>query len=63
MKHSLMMLGCCVLPFLLIFFLPALGVNSNVTLVIFVVLMVGCHLFMGHGGHGKENNEQHDKHH
>jgi hypothetical protein len=28
-----------------------------------VVLMVGCHLFMGHGGYGKENNEQYDDHH
>ena len=62
MKHALMMLGGCVLPFLLIFILPALGVSSGVTLVIFIVLMLSCHLFMGHGDHGKENNEQNDKH-
>ena len=48
-----MMLIGCVLPFLLIFILPALGVSNNVTLVLFMVLMLGCHLFMGHASHGK----------
>lgn len=51
MKHTLMMLGGCVLPFLLIFILPALGVSTGVTMAVFIVAMVGCHLFMGHGGH------------
>ncbi len=58
MKHALKMLGGCVIPFLLIFILPALGVSTGVTLAIFVVLMLGCHLFMGHGDHGKDNHEQ-----
>ena len=56
------MLGGCVLPFLLIFILPAFGVSSGVTTVVFIVLMLGCHLFMGHGDHGKDNHEQ-PKHH
>jgi hypothetical protein len=62
MKHALMMLGGCVLPFLLVFILPAFGVSSGVTTVVFIVLMLGYHLFMGHGGHGKEDHEPHDKH-
>jgi hypothetical protein len=62
MKHALMMLGGCVLPFLLVFILPAFGVSSGVTTFVFIVLMLGCHLFMGHGGHGKENHESNDKH-
>ena len=53
----------CVLPFLLIFILPALGVSNDVMLVIFIVLMLGCHLFMGHASHGKEHNEQRHKDH
>lgn len=63
MKHLLMMLIGCILPFLLIFILPALGVSNDVALVIFVLLMLGCHLFMGHGGHKKENHEHHDNRH
>lgn len=62
-KHALMMLGGCVLPLLLIFILPAFGVSSSVTMIIFVALILGCHLFMGHGCHGKENNDPHIKHH
>ena len=34
MKHAIMMLIGCVLPFLLIFILPALGVSNDVMLVI-----------------------------
>jgi hypothetical protein len=63
MKHVIMMLIGCVLPFLLIFILPALGVSNDVMLVIFIVLMLGCHLFMGHAGYGKEHHEQRNKHH
>jgi hypothetical protein len=32
-------------------------VNGNVALALAFVLMIGCHLFMGHGSHGKEKNE------
>ena len=59
MKHVIMMIIGCVLPFLLIFILPAFGVSNNVILVIFIVLMLGCHLFMGRGGHRKVDHEQH----
>ncbi len=60
MKHTLMMLGGCVLPFLLIFILPALGVSTGVTMAVFIVLMLGCHLFMGHGGHEGHATETHE---
>ena len=62
MKDGLKMVGGCVLAFLAVFLLPALGASNGLTLTIFVVLMIGCHLFMGHGEHRKENNEQHNKH-
>ncbi|MBA2434492.1 MAG: DUF2933 domain-containing protein [Chthoniobacterales bacterium] len=62
MKSGLKMVGGCVLAFLAVFLLPALGASNNVTLIIFAVLMIGCHLFMGHGGHGKDDNEPPDKH-
>jgi len=62
MKHVIMMLIGCVLPFLLIFILPALGVSNDVMLIIFIVLMLGCHLFMGHASHGEEPHEQRNKH-
>ena len=62
MKDALKMVGGCVLAFLAVFLLPALGASNGLTLTIFVVLMIGCHLFMGHHGHRKEDNEQHNKH-
>lgn len=54
MKHALQMLIGCGLAFFLAFLLPALGVSGNISLLIFFLLMIGCHLFMGHGGHGEE---------
>ncbi|MEO8043873.1 MAG: hypothetical protein ABI674_03120 [Spartobacteria bacterium] len=62
MKDALKMVGGCVLAFLAVFLLPALGASNGVTLTIFVVLMIGCHFFMGHGGHRKEDDEQPNKH-
>lgn len=46
------------LPQLLIFLLPAFGVSNDITLVIFIVLMFGCHLFMP-GHHHRGNNNEH----
>jgi hypothetical protein len=57
MKHALGMVIGCGLAFLAVFLLPALGVSGNVALVISLGLMVGCHLFMGHGTHEKEKDE------
>ena len=47
---------------LLIFVLPAFGVGEGVTLTIFMVLMLGCHLLMMRthiGGHSDEDDSQH----
>lgn len=65
MSHSLKMLAGCVVPLLLIFLLPVLGVSGDATFVVFFVLMFACHLFMmgghndGHGHHGSHPDEEH----
>jgi len=45
MKHLWMIIGC-ILPLLLIFLAPALGLSSNTSLFIFIVIMFACHLLM-----------------
>ena len=63
MKHALLMSIGCLVPLLLIFILPALGVSNEVALVIGVVLMIGCHFFMiGHHEPGKESDEHGHRH-
>lgn len=57
MSHPLKMLAGCLLPFLLIFFLPLLGISEGATLLIAMALMFACHLFMMRGHHF------HDGHH
>lgn len=59
-KHTIIMLVGCLLPLLLIFILPLFGIDSGVTLWIFIILMFGCHLLMM-GGHGKVGHNDHDK--
>ena len=59
-NHALWMLIGCVLPLLLIFILPALGVSSGLTFFIFIILMFGCHLLMM-GGHHKKHEEHEEK--
>ena len=43
-----MLLGCMV-PMLLIFVLPMFGVSKGVTLTVFIMLMLGCHLLVMRG--------------
>lgn len=52
MKHLWMIIGC-ILPLLLIFLAPALGLSSQVSMFIFIVFMFACHLLMPmlHGSH------------
>lgn len=40
-----MLLGCMI-PIAMIFVLPLLGVSEGVTLAVFLVLMLGCHLLI-----------------
>lgn len=61
-KHTIWMIIGCGLPLLLIFLAPALGINSNISLFIFIIAMFACHLMMPHHGghehnHKKENSE------
>ena len=58
MKHFLHMLIGCGLPMLLIFVLPLFGVSEGVTLTIFIVLMLGCHLMMMRGHMGDHSDHQ-----
>lgn len=69
-NHALMMLIGCGLPMLLLFILPGFGVSRETTVIIFMVLMMGCHLMhfkhMGHDEHcdddqTKEGGE-HERH-
>lgn len=58
MKHTLLHLLGCLLPLLVIFLLPLFGVDSGVSLFLFIVLMFGCHLFMMRGhGHSDDSND------
>ena len=47
-NHIIHMLIGCAPPLLFIFLLPAFGVSSTLTMIIFIILMLGCHLLMGH---------------
>ncbi|MET4081782.1 Flp pilus assembly protein TadB [Pedobacter sp. UYP30] len=58
-KHTLWMIIGCGLPLLLIFFAPALGLGSGVSLFIFIALMFACHLLMPM--HHHEDHEDVDK--
>lgn len=63
-NHGLWMLIGCVLPLMLIFLLPLFGVSEGIALVIFLILMLGCHLtmFFGHGGDGSHaHNRDNEK--
>lgn len=52
-RHGLHMLIGCGLPLILLLVLPRFGVSNNVTLILAIALMIGCHLFMGMGHKGK----------
>jgi len=65
--HFVWLLIGCALPLSLIFLLPAIGVGDTVTLVLFIVLMFGCHRFMGHHHHAGSSDDDegtggHDHH-
>ena len=47
-NYIIRMLIGCVLPLLLIFLLPVFGVSSTLPMTILIILMLGCHLLMGH---------------
>ena len=60
-NHTLWMIIGCVVPMLLIFILPTLGVSNEVAFLIFIILMFGCHfLMLGHHHGGEDHDEKHD---
>lgn len=67
MKKHILMLLACVLPLLLIFLLPSIGVGTSG--LSFLLLLVGCfvvHLFMmrrfGNNGNQDKEDGTHDVH-
>ena len=48
-RHGLWMVVGCVLPLLVIFLLPIVGVRGNGATFIFILLMFACHLGMMSG--------------
>lgn len=51
-----MIIGC-LLPLLLIFIAPSLGLGGNIPLFIFILAMFACHLLMPmHGGHSHQRD-------
>ncbi len=63
MNHLLKMLAGCVIPFLLIFVLPLLGVSEGVTLFVAMLLMFVCHLLMMRGCHSQDQRRPHEGDH
>ena len=60
-KHITRMIIGCILPLLLIFFAPALGLSSNTSLFIFIIAMFACHLLMPmHRQSGRNHDRQED---
>ncbi len=58
-RHALLMVIGCILPLIVIFLLPMIGITGNVTVLIFIVLMLLCHLMMPmHGGHGRHESSR-----
>jgi len=55
-NHNLWMILGCVLPLLLIFFLPLFGAGGGEFLFLFLILCFGMHLLMM-GGHGKDDDK------
>ncbi len=51
-NHGLWMALGCLIPILLLFALPALGIEGDWIPLLFIVTMLLCHLMMM-GGHGK----------
>lgn len=61
MRHLLMHVAGCALPLLAVFLLPLFGVDNDIALLLFIVLMFGCHLLMlREHGHGPTSTDKGD---
>ena len=57
-KHNFRMIIGCMIPLLLIFLFPLLGISGNYLFLIFIVLMFACHfMMMGKHGHHQHSNQ------
>ena len=59
-KHMFWMIIACVLPIILIFIAPALGIKGNVTFFVFIVAIFAIHLLIpmhNHSGHRHTDND------
>ena len=64
-SHVIWMLIGCVLPLLLIFILPLVGITGGTSLFLLMVVVFGAHLLMmrGHGrGHDERGSREADHH-
>lgn len=66
-NHHIWMIIACVLPLLLIFFLPLFGAGGGELFFIFLILCFGAHLLMmglhKNHGNGNENSRKGGSHH
>lgn len=60
-KHQFWMIIGCIVPLLLIFIAPLIGLGSGIALFVFIVAMFACHLLMPmhHYGDHKPEDKQH----
>lgn len=57
-KHNLWMIIGCGIPLLFLFIAPMLGLNSSITLFLFLIAMFACHIMMiGHHRKGSEHKD------
>lgn len=59
-NHWFWMVIGCVLPLLLIFLAPILGLGNRQFLFFFIVAMFAVHLLMPHGSHGHSRHTHHN---
>lgn len=57
-KHIIWMIIGYAVPLLFIFLAPVLGLSSNLSLLIFIIAMFGCHLLMPMHHHHRHHNEE-----
>ena len=61
-NHGLWMIIGCVLPMLLIFILPAVGLSAQAVFAIGIMLMFACHLMMLRHHRGEDGQDERRRH-
>jgi len=63
MSDEFRMLIGCILPVVVLFLLPVLGIGSDAAVLVAIVLMFACHLLMTRGhGHGRTHRDTRTDH-